>query len=162
MMLDNNLVRHLDACETMGNATTICSDKTGTLTTNRMTAVQSYINGEDQQLEICTYSFSRNSHIRFLQVVYCIIACDVDLYTNPCTTCNDLPEAINHSNSLYSGTFNKQVQPAGLDAATKELIIEGICVNSGYSSNTAEPTTPGGQRTQVRCGVQYYRSWDTV
>ncbi|CAD5219474.1 unnamed protein product [Bursaphelenchus okinawaensis] len=43
MMKDNNLVRHLDACETMGNATTICSDKTGTLTTNRMTCVQSYV-----------------------------------------------------------------------------------------------------------------------
>lgn len=43
MMRDNNLVRHLDACETMGNATAICSDKTGTLTTNRMTVVQSYI-----------------------------------------------------------------------------------------------------------------------
>ncbi|TSK16199.1 Plasma membrane calcium-transporting ATPase 2 [Bagarius yarrelli] len=43
MMKDNNLVRHLDACETMGNATAICSDKTGTLTTNRMTAVQVYV-----------------------------------------------------------------------------------------------------------------------
>jgi len=43
MMADNNLVRHLDACETMGNATTICSDKTGTLTTNRMTVVQAYV-----------------------------------------------------------------------------------------------------------------------
>lgn len=46
MMRDSNLVRHLDACETMGSATTICSDKTGTLTTNRMTVVQSYICGE--------------------------------------------------------------------------------------------------------------------
>ncbi|XP_036388372.1 plasma membrane calcium-transporting ATPase 3 isoform X3 [Megalops cyprinoides] len=43
MMRDNNLVRHLDACETMGNATAICSDKTGTLTTNRMTVVQAYL-----------------------------------------------------------------------------------------------------------------------
>lgn len=46
MMSDQNLVRRLAACETMGGATTICSDKTGTLTENRMTVVEGFIAGQ--------------------------------------------------------------------------------------------------------------------
>lgn len=42
MMKEQNLVKHLDACETMGCATTICTDKTGTLTANKMTARSIY------------------------------------------------------------------------------------------------------------------------
>jgi len=47
MMKEQNLVKTLDACETMGCATTICTDKTGTLTTNKMTARAMYVNGTD-------------------------------------------------------------------------------------------------------------------
>ncbi|XP_051131349.1 calcium-transporting ATPase 10, plasma membrane-type-like [Andrographis paniculata] len=46
MMADKALVRRLSACETMGSSTTICSDKTGTLTLNEMTVVEAYAFGK--------------------------------------------------------------------------------------------------------------------
>ena len=46
MMKENNLVKILKSCETMGSATTICTDKTGTLTANRMTVRACFLGGE--------------------------------------------------------------------------------------------------------------------
>ena len=43
MLKTNNLVRRMHACETMGAVTVICTDKTGTLTMNRMTVERMYI-----------------------------------------------------------------------------------------------------------------------
>ena len=43
MARDNNLVRKLASCETMGAATVVCSDKTGTLTKNRMSVVAGHL-----------------------------------------------------------------------------------------------------------------------
>jgi len=45
MYEDHNLIRVMAACETMGNATTICSDKTGTLTENQMTVTEGWFAG---------------------------------------------------------------------------------------------------------------------
>ena len=46
MAAENNLVKQLDASETMGGANEICTDKTGTLTQNRMEVKEVYYRGE--------------------------------------------------------------------------------------------------------------------
>ncbi|MDR3548433.1 MAG: HAD-IC family P-type ATPase [Candidatus Pacebacteria bacterium] len=46
MYAENNFVKTLMSCETMGGATTICSDKTGTLTENQMRVLKYFVNSK--------------------------------------------------------------------------------------------------------------------
>jgi len=83
MLKDRNLVRRLEATETMGGANNICSDKTGTLTQNKMT-LTSFWNGGlipiDNYHEGTFYSlFPAHSHDLIKQA----LACNNDASLNP-------------------------------------------------------------------------------
>ncbi|KAI7990930.1 Calcium-transporting ATPase 4, plasma membrane-type [Camellia lanceoleosa] len=51
LMDERALVRNLAACETMGSATCICTDKTGTLTTNHMVVNKIWICGKETEIK---------------------------------------------------------------------------------------------------------------
>lgn len=61
MLKENNLVRKLHACETMGAATVICTDKTGTLTKNKMMVMEADIYGGDDEFRYVQQNIAINS-----------------------------------------------------------------------------------------------------
>ncbi|MCM1483039.1 MAG: calcium-translocating P-type ATPase, PMCA-type [Muribaculaceae bacterium] len=64
MLRTNNLVRKLHACETMGAVTVICTDKTGTLTQNRMQVRDADFNVPEQDMTLVYEGMAVNSTAR--------------------------------------------------------------------------------------------------
>ena len=72
MVKKNAIIRRLPAVETLGSASVICSDKTGTLTQNRMTLVKAYVDGIDAIEQIN----NENSDAVKMLLQYGTLCCD--------------------------------------------------------------------------------------
>ncbi len=76
MAQKNALVRKLPAVETLGGATVICCDKTGTLTQNRMTVTKVAMNGDFEKGNPTKIEEASEKHAVYQEMVYAAALCN--------------------------------------------------------------------------------------
>lgn len=121
MQKEGNLVRYLASCETMGNATTICADKTGTLTQNRMSLVAGLL-GTSHSLSLQDSGIVGEDTIR--------------------TVDNEVEKSTAPSNFASEWID-------GMGTNVKNLLISSFVINSSaFEENTGEGPKFVGSRTE--------------
>jgi magnesium-transporting ATPase (P-type) len=125
MMDDQNFVRNLSSCEIMGNASTICTDKTGTLTKNEMKVVE-FIGHDGVALKLTEGLFGTNTSI--LHTWKAIISEVLALITTA-----DIIKS--------SDKDEGEIKLLGGNATDQAILKWGIAMNQGENTSNEYPTT---------------------
>ena len=130
MMKDNNLVRHLNACETMGGANTICSDKTGTLTQNQMTVVQGWVYNDKNQTAL-------------LNTLKCGDEAEYNAFIAKCAEINEQVKQVLMDNALLNNeaflTQNTDGKEVGVGSAIEVAMLNWArCMGIDYVKMRSE------------------------
>ena len=111
MVKRNAIVKRLPAVETLGSATVICSDKTGTLTQNKMTVEKVFLNGEIKDLEEID---SKNVSDDMTTLVYANMLCNDTKIAKDGTLTGDPTET-----ALVDMAFTLNFDPSIYDRMTR-------------------------------------------
>jgi len=137
MMNDNNLVKTMQACETMGGANVICTDKTGTLTRNKMQVVSIYNNQNEVALGDIDRDHTVQYTAKFKEVYYKKFK--ESLVDNLQIELDEKSEIIQHSSNRTDSAFYELLRSfrENISNKTNPLIHSVI----GFTSERKKMTT---------------------
>ena len=135
MVKKNALIRRLPAVETLGSASIICSDKTGTLTQNRMTLVKAYVDGKGTTEDI---SAENSEDVRAL-LLKGALCCDGSVVFNADGTEQHIGDPTEtsivlaaHKNGMPKDDINKQYpRVAGIPFDSDRKLMTTVNVMDG-------------------------------